>query len=423
MSQVERMGGFFAENRLHPVINAAGNMTVLGASLANEETVAAAVDILGYFVEMPELQRRASEVISEVCSAEAGCVTACAAAGISIAVAAAITGGDIAQIENLPDTTGLKNQIIIQRGHNCHFSGAIDQMIRLPGADIVEIGAINRATADQLAAALGLHTAAALYVVSHQTAQTGMIGLAEFSRICKASGVPVIVDAAAEYNLKYFLAQGADLVLYSAHKYLCGLTAGIIAGRKDLVRACYLQEQGIGRAMKAGKESVASTIAALERWSQLDHDAIEARNLSRATAARSRLKDIDGVTTWLEADPTGSPVSRVRLRIDASVTGIAAEPLRRLLAHGTPAIYLRKHDTDPCSLLIDPGTVTDQEMKQVTNRITHVLNTPAAIAAAKDIQLPPGENLTHWPGPPPRMTPADGDPNVATASTQERSLK
>ena len=85
--------------------------------------------------------------------------------------------------------------------------------------------------------------------------------------------MPVIVDAASEYDLRGFVAAGADIAIYSAHKFLGGLTAGIVAGRKDLVRAAYLQNGGIGRGMKVGKEGIVGAIAALEAWAQRDHAA------------------------------------------------------------------------------------------------------------------------------------------------------
>ena len=103
---------------------------------------------------------------------------------------------------------------------------------------------------------MGERTAAAVYVISHHTVQYGMLALAEFAEIAHAKGVPVIVDAASEYDLKGFLARGADIALYSAHKFLGGPTAGIVAGRRDLVRAAFLQNGGIGRGMKVGKEGI-----------------------------------------------------------------------------------------------------------------------------------------------------------------------
>ncbi len=350
---------------LKQVINASGTMTFLGAATANQEAIDAAAAILICAVEMPELHRAASRAIAQATGADAGCVTACAGAGITVAVAATMTGDDLARIELLPDTGGLKNEIILQKGHNCHFSGEINQMVRLAGASVVEIGAVNRTTAYQLEGALGERTAAALYVVSHQTSQVGMIGLEEFCTICHARGVPVIVDAAAEYDLHGFLTQGADLAIYSAHKVLGGLTAGIIAGRENLVRACTLQEYGIGRAMKVGKEGIASTIAVLQRWQALDKEALWREEHARAERAAGTLQDIAGLAVSLEADPTGNPVTRVRIQVDAAETGMHAESLSLGLASGNPAVYVRAHDTDPDSILLDPCNLGDAEMDHV----------------------------------------------------------
>ena len=115
-----------------------------------------------------------------------------------------------------------------------------------------------------------------------------MIGLAEFCAVCHARGVPVIVDAASEYDLKGFLSRGADIALYSGHKFLGGPTSGIVAGRKDLVRAAYLQNRGIGRGMKVGKESIAGVMAALEAWERRDHAGIRARETPPSTFGATR---------------------------------------------------------------------------------------------------------------------------------------
>ncbi len=358
---------------LKQVINASGTMTTLGAAAANPEAIAAATAILTRAVDMAELHRAASLAIARATGAEAGCVTACAAAGISVAVAAAMTGDDLARIERLPDTDGLKDQVVLQKGHNCHFSGEIAQMVRLAGASVVEIGAVNRATGYQLEGALGERTAAALYVVSHQTSQAGMIGLDEFCTICHARGVPVLVDAAAEYDLHGFLARGADLAIYSAHKVLGGLTAGIIAGREKLVRACYLQEYGIGRAMKVGKEGIASTIAVLQRWQALDKEALWRQEHARAERAAGTLQDIAGLAVSLEADPTGNPVTRVRIKVDAAQTGMDAGSLGLRLAAGNPTVYVRAHDIDPGSILLDPCNLSDADMDHVCRCIAKLV--------------------------------------------------
>lgn len=161
-------------------------------------------------------------------------------------------------------------------GHNVNYGAPVDQSVRLAGGRVVHAGTVSAVQSHRVANAITKRTAA-LYVVSHHTVQYGMPPLAEFAAIFHERNVPVIVDAASEYDLRRFLEEGADIAIYSGHKFLSGPTSGIVAGRNDLVRAAYLQNRGIGRAMKVGKESVAGVMAALEAWERRDADQIRER--------------------------------------------------------------------------------------------------------------------------------------------------
>ena len=237
---------------LRPIINVSGTMTGLGASIAVPEVIAIAAEILPEWVEINDLHRKASGAIAAACGAEAGFVTASASAGITLTIAGAMTGVDLARVESLPDTAGMKDEVVILSGHMTGYGASVEQAIRLAGAKVVPVGNVTDARHYQLAAKITERTAAALYVVSHHTVQYGQLPLTEFSRICHEKGVPVIADLASECDLKGFLAAGADVAIYSAHMFLGGMTAGIVAGRKDLVRATFLQNSGIGRGMKVG---------------------------------------------------------------------------------------------------------------------------------------------------------------------------
>ena len=226
------------------VINVSGTMTHLGASIVVPEAIEAVTAILSEFVEIDDLQKRVGAAIARLCGADAGFVTASCSAGISVAVAGAMTGSDLAAIERLPDTTGLKNEVLIQTGHMTSYGAPVDQAIRITGAKVVPVGQATFARRYQLEGAITERSGAAVYVVSHHVVDYGLIPLEEFAEVCHARGVPVIVDAASEYDLKGFIARGADVALYSAHKFLGGPTAGIVAGRKDLVRAAFLQNGG-----------------------------------------------------------------------------------------------------------------------------------------------------------------------------------
>ncbi len=360
---------------LRSIINVSGTMTSLGASIVVPEAVQMAERILSEFVEINELHRHASTTIAQATGAEAGCITASCSAGITIAVAGCMTGADLARIEQLPDATGMKDEVLIQAGHMVYYGAPIEQAIRLTGAKVVPVGQSTFARPYHLAGKISERTAAAVYVISHHAVQYGQIELAEFCAICRESGVPVIVDAASEYDLRGFLAKGADIVCYSAHKFLGGPTAGIVAGRKDLVRAAFLQNNGIGRGMKVGKESIAGAIAALEAWGKRDHKAVRARETGYLKLWMERLAKVPGLKPSIVPDPTDNPLDRLKLEVDAAESGTTAWALAAALACAEPPVIVRDHEVEHGHFYLDPCNLHPGEAEVVAGQI-------AAVAAA-----------------------------------------
>ena len=358
---------------LRPVINASGTMTVIGASSARPEVIEAVQAILPRFVEIDALQQVASRTIARLCGAEAGFVTASTAAGITLAVAGAMTGLDRAAIARLPDASGLKYEVAVMAGHLISYGAPVEQAVRLAGAEVVSVGQATSIAEYELEAALNERTAAALYVVSHHAVQYGMLTLRRFSEIAHAHGVPVIVDAAAEYGLRRFIAEGADVALYSAHKFLRAPTAGIVAGRRDLVRAAYLQNGGIGRGMKVGKEGIAGTIVALEAWENTDHIAQRAAEAQLLAAWQAALSGRPGIATAIIADPTGNPVDRLRVMVDPAAARATAWNLTSLLAAGTPSIAVRAEALEHGWFELDPCNLSAAEARVVGERLVAAL--------------------------------------------------
>ena len=159
--------------------------------------------------------------------------------------------------------------------------------------------------------------------------------LKTFVEVCHTKGVPVIVDAASEYDLRMFLAAGADVAIYSGHKFLGGPTSGVVAGSKDLIRACYLQNHGIGRGMKVGKETIVGVAAALTAWKTRDHAGIRIREQSALDTWVAALADRPGVTATIVPDPTNNPLDRIKVSIDPEEARITAWNLAMRLAAGT----------------------------------------------------------------------------------------
>jgi D-glucosaminate-6-phosphate ammonia-lyase len=386
------MSELFDRFGIRRVINASGTETVHGASRASDRVVAAVAGVLPHWIEVAELQRAASETIVRATGAEAGFVTGCSAAGISIAVAAAMTGADLGRVERLPDTTGMKNRVILQKGHEVNYGATVSQMIRLTGAVPVEIGTATGCAVYQLEAAIDERTAAAVFVLSHHTVQSGLMDLKTFAAACKAKGVPVIVDAAAEYDWRGMIRDGATAVIFSAQKAPAGTTAGLIAGEREFIRACYHQERGIGRPMKAGKENVAGAIAALDQWLDIDHAAVRKTEAARLDRAEGLLQNIKGLRLEREPDPPGNPFERLMLHVDPRVVRISAFQLGQQLAAGKPKIVLRSLHTDRGYLLLDVRRIDDAELDIVVARVREIL--ASVPADAKAVPPPPSGDLT-----------------------------
>ena len=294
---------------------------------------------------------------------------------MSLAIAGCMTGTDPARVEALPADPGPRFGVAIQRGHLCGYGAPIETAITLAGAAPRPLGQVTQVADYQLAAALDDTVAAGLYIVSHHVVSYGQIPLRRFVKICHAAGVPVIVDAASEYDLTGFIAAGADLVIYSSHKFLGGPTGGIVAGRRDLVRAAYMQNLGIGRGMKIGKESIAGVIATLDEWASRDHAAIRATEMSVLEYWRDAIGDIAGIDPVIVPDPTGNPLSRLQVHVDPVRAGATAATLARVFAENDPALIVRNHEVelgyfqlDPCNLLPGQDVMVAAILKDVLAR-------------------------------------------------------
>jgi L-seryl-tRNA(Ser) seleniumtransferase len=354
------------------VINARGPATVLGASKVKDSIRQDIYDILGESVETWELQRRASEAIMKLTNAEAGCVVGCASAGMAIAAAASITGSDISKIKVLPDVTWNKKKIIIQKGQ---VTGAGDcpvyQVIKMTGAHYVEIGEALDCATYHLRDALDENTAAAFYIIGELFAPN-LLPIDTFISICKEKNVPVIVDAAYLTDFKMLASKGVDLAIYSGQKWLGGCTSGIVAGRKDLVHACFLQELGIGRPMKVGKEGMVSIISSISNWLTEDKNEIRAYQKKLADNLGNMLKKFEGVSCKVE-NSLFSPSIRLEVIFDQSKTRIPAWIINDELGKMDPVIKVEDYYVNNGKIVIDFAYVSEGDEKVIGDSIIKLL--------------------------------------------------
>jgi L-seryl-tRNA(Ser) seleniumtransferase len=351
----------FQRYRLRHVINVSGTETSYGSAAVRQEVLDAVAQIAPHSVIMQELQRAASQTITDLIGGEAGCVTGCTAASIAIGVAATMTGCDLGKVEQLPDTSGLKSKVILQKGHECSYGQSVSQNIRLAGARPVEIGTATQTGLYQLNHALDETVAAGFFVVSHLTSEHGMIGLDDFISACHAVEVPVIVDAASASDPRPLVKSGADLVLWSAHKGFASFTAGIIAGRHDLVHACLFQEHGIGRPMKVGKEGILGAIVALEAWSK-DNQAQKAATAARVARVSQRLGQLPGIAA-------SGAAQQVKLVVDPRRAGVSAVAVAACLADEDPLVLVWNHRALAGELFVTLSKVSDETADYVCARI------------------------------------------------------
>lgn len=319
---------------LRSVINASSWLTSLGGSLMAPEVLAAMQEVSRHFVDMTALNRVAGKRIAAATGAQAGMVTAGASAALVLQAAACLTGADPYAASRLPDTPPEQREIVIQKAHRNRYDGAW----RLGGAKLVEIGTARATAAWELEGAIGPRTAAIAYVEAPFLSQP--LTLEQMVEIAHRRQVPLIVDAAAEVppvgNLGRHIAAGADLAAYSGGKGIAGPQAsGILCGRRDLIEAAWVHglnydspHAGIGRPMKASKESIVGLLVALERFVARDHEGDLKRWRAMAAHVVAALEGLPGVTAVVEEEGRQGPQAIIRLGPQHNGAALAAALLR-----------------------------------------------------------------------------------------------
>ena len=342
----------FARFGLRPVINACGVYTDLGGSRLAPAVLAGMAEMNGQFVSMPELLDATGARIAELLQAPAARVTPGAAAAIMLATAAAMAGGDGAKGERLPDSSGMRNEVLIQAGHRYKY----DRQVLMAGARLVEVGSPNGTRPDQMAAAITANTAMVIHP-AHLDGKPGTIGLEEVAALAHHQGMPVFVDAAymvyPTAQMASYLGRGADLVAISS-KYFGGPNAGgFVIGSSEQVAAITAfdftrYESGryrkFGRPLKMDRQMVAAVVLALEEWLAADHPARLAGEERRVAALAGRLEGIAGLRgaakcfTMDERFIDGPPVNCLLVTVDQKKAGMGAAEIATALAEGEPRI-------------------------------------------------------------------------------------
>jgi L-seryl-tRNA(Ser) seleniumtransferase len=324
---------------LQPIVNAAGTYTALGGSLMPPEVVEAMASAARQFVNLTDLHAVVGKQIADMIGCEAALVSAGAASALTLATAACVAGKDADKIRRLPDTTGMKNEVIIQKAHRFGY----DHAVRNVGVRLVEVE-----TAEGIERAVQSGRLAMMLFYNDFDA-AGKIKVADFARLANRLGVTALNDAAADVppveNFTRYLKMGYDLVAFSGGKGLSGpQSAGLLLGRKGLIEAAALNNNphadSVGRTNKVGKEEIVGMWAALRRFLAQDHDKTWREWEERIQSIADLVTTVKGVKTEKFVPPIANHTPHLRITWDTSA-GLKPAEVAKRLREGSPRIEVR----------------------------------------------------------------------------------
>lgn len=377
MSVYEKMG-------VKRVINALGPATLLGGSTLSKEVIDAMIEANTSFVDMLQLQNQSGKILAEITGAEAGWVTPGTYAALILSAAACMAGKDVEKIKRLPDTRGLKNEVIIQT-HQRYF---YDDAIEVPGGRLVPVGDESNCSPEMIEAAINDKTAAILYLAvlgGPYPISMPPVSLEEAVKIGKRNDVPVIVDAACNiYPLKSltkYIAMRCDLVCYGGKYFGAPHSTGFVVGRKDLIDSVALQSfigyecrgraersGSLGRGYKLDRQEIVALVVALQNWMEIDHKKRLEALYKKVRYLKERLRDTPGIKT--EDTPDRPPSVGFRIILENRTHKETSELCEKELRGGKPSIWMR---TEGNSLIVNVISLLDGEEKSLADVLEQVL--------------------------------------------------
>jgi len=352
-------GNPYEELGVPTVINCEGTMTMLGGSLPHPQLEAVMFMAGKHFVSIPDLEVAAGNRIAQMLKLPEGytaLVTSGAAAAIQSGLAGILTGDNEALIRQIPDLTGMKSEVIIQKTHRNPF----DHQLRTTGVKLVEIE-----TREQLRRAVNDRTA--MMHFSNFANESGQIKVDEWVKLAKEYKIPCMNDAAADTppvsHLWDYANMGYDLITFSGGKAIRGpQCAGMLLGRKDLVAYALLNnsphEDTIGRSQKVGKEEIIGMVKALELFLAEDHDALAKEWQARLQGISQQITKVPGVRTSFFVPDIANHVPHMQITWDSKIA-LTPEQISKMLKSSKPSIVMGGGEGKPGlamnSFMLQPG--------------------------------------------------------------------
>lgn len=368
------MENIYSKSGLQAVINASGRMTKLGVSTISKGVGETLVEAAGNYVVIDDLYVYAGRRIGDLIGTADACVTSSASAGIALAVASLICGGNLQKVKHLYDLlpSVTKREVILLKGQNVDFGAPVAEMVQIAGGKIVEAGYANGASVDDIEQAVTKDTLAILFVKSHHCVQKEMPDASSVIALAGRLGIPCIVDAAAEEDLKIYAAMGADFVCYSGAKAIEGPTSGFAACKtRELADNMRLQYKGIGRAMKVGKECTMGLVKAVEEYIAGEKTSpVSKEELERFAVC---VGEIPGCKTSIIKDEAGREIFRCKIDFNPELYGMNAKDVVKELQRGAVAVFTRDYQANIGSIAIDPRPLnSEKELVIIEQRLKEI---------------------------------------------------
>src|SRR6516225_5097712 len=346
------------------VINCRGTWTYLSGSLQLPEARQAQQEAGRYFVNMVELQQAVGRRLAELTGAESGVITSGAAGAMAAATAACIAGSDPKKIWQLPDTTGLKHEVIMAGGRS-----AFDSAIRLTGAKLVLVE-----KGDDISNAINNNTA--MIYTTHLGDDLG-----REASIAKQHSVPILLDDAAGIppieNIKLYAKMKLDLYTFSGGKGLRGpQCSGVLLGRRDLIEAALRNscpfEGSVCRPMKVGKEEVIGCLTAIETWLKTDPKKLYDEWNGRVDRIAKLVETVPGVQTKIYIPNDGNRYPTLRVSWDEQAWGFSVRECVKKLHDGDPVIEVLSVDNPSMVSAVEEGVEKPRPSAKELKKQNHI---------------------------------------------------
>ncbi|MCZ6678983.1 MAG: aminotransferase class V-fold PLP-dependent enzyme, partial [Candidatus Poribacteria bacterium] len=332
-------GNVYTRLGARPVINATGNQTTRGGSTPSPLVRQAMEEASSSYVEMDELLEKSGDHIASLLGVEAAYVTAGCYAAMVLSSATAMTYNDPDKRDQLPDTTGLKNELIFQKNQRYGY----DRAYTVPGSKLVIVGDDDGCTPKKFENAIGPNTAGIIYLV--QAESSSGVSLREAIEIAHRNNVIAIGDAAARiYPLDYFRrnAQSADLVCFGGKYFNAPHSTGFVVGKKHLIEEVrahgFIGPRPIGRGMKVDRQEIIGLVTAVDAWCSMDHEKRSREQDARYADVSHALEGISGVSTEVVYNEQSHTLSNLHITFEPKTVGKNAQDVADALDVGTPRI-------------------------------------------------------------------------------------